>query len=98
MKKPLCLITREDYSDLKLIDPRTVEERYANPNTCTWYGRTQTWKWDGGDAIVVITGRGDRVQPFVVIRVGNDVKAIPCGGLNMAMAAMGLNPEEYQVQ
>jgi len=96
--KTLRLITREDYSDLKVIDPRTVALRYSHPDTILWLGRTQTWQWDGGDAIVVVTGRGDRVQPFIVIRVGDEVKALPCGGLTMAMEAMGLDPKEYQVQ
>jgi len=95
--KPLHLITREDYSDLNMIDPRTVEERYANPNTAFWLGRTQTWQWDAGDAIVVLTGR-NICQPYVVIRVGDTVKALPCGGLKMAMDAMGLDSTEYQTQ
>jgi hypothetical protein len=93
--KTLNLITREDYSDLKAIDPRTLSLRYSHPVVGGWCGHTQTWQWEGGDAIVVLTGQGHRSQPYVVIRVGDRVEAIPCQEIRTAMAAMGLEPSEF---
>lgn len=99
MSKALHLITTDDRSDLERIDPRTVSERYLNSKTAYWVGHTQVWQWDGGDAITVITNHaGEPCQGTVVIRVEDKICAIECDGLTDAMAIMGLNPKEFQVQ
>jgi hypothetical protein len=99
MSKPLYLVTTLDGSDLDKIDPRTVAERYSNLETCNFFGHTQVWQWGDGDAVVVIVNRmSESPKVAVIIRVGDIVKTIVCGGLTMAMEAMGLNPKEYKLQ
>ena len=95
----LHLITSDDRSDLERIDPRTVSERYLNPQTAYWIGHTQVWQWDGGDAITVITNHaGEPCSGSVVIRVGDQISTIPCSGLFSAMKCMGLDPKEFKIQ
>jgi len=99
MTTPLHLLTTSDGSDLERIDPRTVSERYLNSKTAYWIGHTQVWQWEGGDAITVITNHaGEPCKGCVVIRVEDKVCAIECSGLMDALAIMGQDPKEFQVQ
>jgi hypothetical protein len=98
MSKPLYNITTDDGSDLELIDQRTVTERHISSETAHIIGHTQVWQWDNGDAIVVITNRiGEPCSAVIVIRAGDEIRAIPCGGLDQAMRCMGLDPKEHKV-
>lgn len=99
MSKPLRNITTLDGSDFDRIDPRTVTERYSNFATANVIGHTQVWTFPEGDAIALVTNKiGEPSAGAVIIRVGDKVATIPCHGLTAAMAAMGLDPKEYEVQ
>lgn len=64
--------------------------------TAGWL-HSQSWAWDGGDAIVGIVGDITHAKPWVAIRIGSTVHVLQCEGVNAAMAAFGLDPGEYRV-
>ena len=73
------------------VDPRTAQVRYSHPAVAHWFPTTQAWAWDGGDALVVITGHGHYVQCYVILRIGDEVHVVPAGGLDSACRAYGLD-------
>jgi hypothetical protein len=77
--------------DMAHSDTRCV--RYTHPIIGESLSTTQVWSWEGGDAIVVVTGRGDA---WTVIRHEDLITAVPAS-LHDAMRAVGVDPEEYQV-
>ena len=96
-KTRLQNITTLDGSDLKKIAPETVSARYLQLGHVI--GHTQVWKWDGGDAIALVTNMlGEPPAGAVVIRVGDTVEVFfDVQGLSGAMRAMGLDPTSFQV-
>jgi hypothetical protein len=73
------------------VDPRTSRVRYSHPDVCHWFPTTQAWTWDGGDALVVVTGHCPYTQCYVVLRIGDEVHVVPAGGLDSAARAFGLD-------
>lgn len=65
--------------------------------TCGWYSTTQVWSWDGGDAIVVMTGKLDRAEAVVIIRIGDQVHAVRDASVSSAMDAFGLESNSYKI-
>lgn len=60
---------------------------------------TQYWSWDDGDAIVALVGRlPGPVRTYVTIRSGEQIRTVEAVGLNDAMRAIGLKPEDFKVQ
>lgn len=87
---------------LRLVAPETVHNdtkvvRYTDLRVCDWLSTTQAWAWEGGDALVVLTGRCPYVQDYTVIRTGDKVQVIP-GSLAMAMSAIGMNVKDFDIQ
>lgn len=71
------------------VDERTQQLRYSHPSCCSWFPTTQAWSWDGGDALVVITGRGRGVQCYVVLRFENELHVVAAGGVCQALRVFG---------
>jgi hypothetical protein len=61
------------------VDIRTAEVRLDDHRTARWLGNNQMWRFEGGDAIVVV---GDYPECYAVVRVGDTVKVcdISTGG------------------
>lgn len=75
------------------IAQKTKDVRYNDFRTSGWLGESQRWQWEGGDALVVVTGRLPNVTCYTVIRVGNSVHVLE-GSLNQALRSLGYNPEK----
>lgn len=91
MKKQLRMVSEKDVS------PQTIAARWDHPVTSQWLSATQFWAWDGGDAIVVVTGHIPYVSCWVVIRIGVKIRTVEAKGLKQAMGEVGLNFEEFEV-
>lgn len=74
--------------------PDTVHLRYMHEVTGMSLSTTQVWSWEGGDAIVVVVGRVG--EGWTVIRNDGKVTAVPAP-LRGAMAAVGMDPTEYEI-
>ena len=76
------------------VDERTQKLRYSHPDTCSWYPTTQAWAWEGGDALVVVTGSSFRCysQCYIVMRLGDELHVVPAGGVAPALRAFGFDP------
>jgi len=75
----------------------TQAARWSGP-TARWLCATQVWSWEGGDAIVVVTGRfPSPTVPYVVLRIGDKIHHVADASLHTAMQAFGLNPKDYQI-
>jgi hypothetical protein len=92
-KKPLIHHGYDQSKASKL----TFEARWSDPRTSPWYSTTQVWSWEGGDAIVVVTGHFPRATNYVVLRVGNQVHFVEGVGVAKAMAAFGFDPKDYYI-
>ena len=86
-------------TDEDALDPRTRALRWQDPRVCNWLCATQHWAWDGGDAIVVLTGPDSTARDgvHVVIRVGDEVRVVCARSLYVAQEAVGLNPESFKI-
>jgi len=63
------------------LDQRTMNARYDHLVMSRWIGYCQAWRWKGGDAIVVTTGRcGSDVRSWAAIRTGNKVECMDITG------------------
>lgn len=72
------------------IDPRTNELRYSHSVMSRWLTTTQTWKWRGGDAVVVLTEDGyGRPDCWVALRLGKQFHAVCAPSVSAALAAFG---------
>jgi len=59
---------------------------------------TQTWGWDRGDAIVVLTGGyNTKMTTYVVLRLGSKVAIYEGRGLMHALEQAGENPNDYEI-
>jgi hypothetical protein len=74
------------------VDPRTIAERWAHYATASWFNHTQTWAWDGGDAIVVPTEHDGEYRSHAVIRRGDAVVVadVTHGGIAGWFASYGI--------
>ncbi len=79
------------HSDTQLV-------RRTDWRTAPWYSTTQVWSWDGGDAIVVMTGRLGNAKAVVVLRVGDKVHVVEDASLNSAMMAFGINTTGWKIE
>lgn len=84
------------YDDAEL-DPRTVALRWSDPQTKSQFATTQRWAWEGGDAIVIVTGTLSNPGCHVVIRVGDRVSVLGVVSVKEAMKFMGLQPDTFTV-
>jgi len=76
------------------IDPRTEEVRATDYRVSNSLSTTQCWKWDGGDALVVVGARPawDGSFPnFVVIRRGAEVQVLETKGILSAFRWLAMN-------
>ena len=73
------------------VDPRTSFARYTDPSVAHWFPTTQAWAWEGGDALVVVTGHHPYVQCYVILRIGDEVHVVPASGFDSAARAYGLD-------
>ncbi len=82
------------------VDPRTFKLRAEHPETMYECAVTQIWKWDGGDAIVIVTRKsGDAdMRAHVVIRNVDDVRVLKADGLHDAMRQIGLDPLDFEIE
>lgn len=78
------------------VDPETVMAWRTHWATAGWM-TTQTWSWDGGDALVGIVGDIFNAKAYVAIRIDRTIHVVQAEGLTSAMAAFGLNPSEYVI-
>ena len=90
-KKPL----RHHGNDYKGLHSDTVCLRWTHVIMSESLSTTQAWSWDDGDAIVVVSG--PRGEAWTAIRNEGVVTAVP-GSLNDAMGAIGLDPNEFEIQ
>lgn len=74
----------------------TEAAKMKDPNLFR-YPATQTWTWDGGDAIVVLTGGFKRPVTYVVLRLGDVVKIYEARGLMHALEQAGEDPNSYEI-
>ncbi len=73
------------HSDTRLV-------RWTDIRTCNWISTTQVWSFDGGDAIVVVTGTCPNTSAFTVLRIGEKVHVVEAS-LSDSMKAFGLTPQ-----
>jgi len=83
--------------DSSKVSPLTLNARWDDLRTCTWLSTTQVWSWDGGDAIVVVTGHCPNATNYVVLRVGNKVHFVEGVGVAKAMSAFGFDSKDYYI-
>lgn len=83
--------------DSSKVSALTLEARWGDIRTSPWYSTTQVWAWDGGDAIVVVTGRSPYVTNYVVLRLGNEIHFVEGVGLKYAMESFGINFKDYYI-
>lgn len=69
------------------VDPRTIAVRLNDDRVAPWLSTTQAWTFDGGDAIVVVTGALPAVRTFVVVRRGSEVRVLEASSIVAALAA-----------
>ena len=91
LKKPLI----HHGIDESKVAELTKNERWIDPRTSHWSSTTQVWSWEGGDAIVVLTGCIGEAMNYVVMRLGDKVHLVAGTGLAGAMRAFGIDLNDY---
>ena len=79
------------------VNEATRAARRTDLRTADWISTTQVWSWDGGDAIVVVTGHLPNVVTCVVIRIGREINFVERAGLKGAMSAFGLDLADFYI-
>lgn len=69
------------------VDTSTLAVRLSDGRVAPWYSTTQAWAFDGGDAIVVVTGYLPDVRTYVVLRRGGEVRVLEARSIVAALEA-----------
>jgi hypothetical protein len=80
------------------VDSRTRALRWDHSVVGRSVAATAFWSWDGGDAIVVEVGYVPNAETWVVLRLGEVVRALPACGLKEALAQVGEDPSAYVIE
>jgi len=83
-------------ADAAQLDYRTISTRASDSELSRWVA-TQYWKWEGGDAIVVVVGELPNVTTKVVLRLGDNLSIYTAVGLKDALKQAGQDPARYVV-